>query len=95
MTKDIFLVIQVEGICLNGNIDARNKSAGYINMLRSKQKMGPFFEWCDTKIVHLYFQRLLSNYSHIPVNYEGVLDKHMFARINVDSEMHQVARLSE
>ena len=40
--KDSFLVNQVEAMHVNRNLYVRNKSAGYINVLRSKQKWVPF-----------------------------------------------------
>ena len=39
--KDSFLANQVEAMYVNRNICVRNKSAGYINVLRSKQKWVP------------------------------------------------------
>ena len=93
MPKDSFLVMQAEGMCVNGNLDARNKAVGYIALLRAKQKMGPFFEWYDTKVVLPYFRSLLDEYCNIPVDYDGALDEEVFARIHVDSDMQQIARL--
>ena len=44
MSKDSFLVLQVEGMWVNGNANTRNKSIGHITIIRTKQNMGPFFE---------------------------------------------------
>ena len=38
MPKDVFFVIQVEGMCVNGNLDTRNKHVSLITVLRAKQK---------------------------------------------------------
>ena len=68
MPKDSFLVIQAKVMFVSGNIDARNKSVGYITMLMSKQKMGHFFEYHYTKMGFPCFQIMLTDCTYIPVD---------------------------
>ena len=93
MPKDRFLVLQVEGTCVGGNLDVTIQSSYCIAALITKQKMGPIFEWHNKKVSLPHFRSFLAEHSHTLVEYEGALDKDLFEIIHVDSDMQQIVRL--
>ena len=48
--KSRLIVLQVEGMRMGGNLDARIKSTGCIVALKSEQKMGPFLSGMAQKL---------------------------------------------
>ena len=73
MPLDTFMVIEVEGMSVNENLDARNKDLGYIVFLRKNEKMDQFYDWYENNIVYPYFRQLLFQYHQIPVQDAGLI----------------------
>ena len=46
------MVIEVEGMSVNANLDARNKDLGYIVFLRKNEKMYQFYEQHENNVVY-------------------------------------------
>ena len=92
MPSDGFIVLEVQGVSINANLDARSSEVGYIVMLKQEENMDRFFEWYDEVIVYPYFRDLLKLYYGIPLDAEDVPED-LSARVWVDSDMRQMARL--
>ena len=88
------MVIEVEGMSVNANLDARNKDLGYIVFLRKNEKMDQFYEWYENNIVYPYFRQLLFQYHQIPVQEVGLIPEDKFARFWSNSDMQQTKRLT-
>ena len=54
MPEDGFIVLEVEGMNINANLDARTDEKGYIVLMRQNEKMDQFFDWYDNNVVHPY-----------------------------------------
>ena len=48
-----FLVVQIEGLSVNGHIDPMNKEVGYIYFLGSNVPQNHFFDWFYENITYL------------------------------------------
>ena len=68
MTEKRFVVIEVEGMCINSNLEARSSQVGYLVMTRQNENMDHFFYWYDDEIVNKYYRELLFLYKDVPVN---------------------------
>ena len=90
MPEDGFIVLEVEGMNINANLDARTEEKGYIVLMRQNEKMDQFFDWYDNTIVHPYYIKLLKKYTGLPIgdNGEGITDT-LATRIWCDSDMSQ------
>ena len=95
MPNEGFIVIEVEGMNINANLDARTEEIGYIVLMRKNEKMDLFFDWYDNTVVHPYYIPLLKKYTglHIGDNGEGITEE-LAARVWCDSDMSHIARLT-
>ena len=57
--------------------------------------MDLLFEWHGTQVVLTFFRSLSLDHYHTPVDYDSALGKDVFARIYIESETQQTARLVE
>ena len=88
------MVIEVEGMSVNANLDARNKDLGYIVFLRKNEKMDQFYELYENNVVYPHYRKLLFQYHQIPVQDVGLIPEDKFARFWSDSDMQQIKRLT-
>ena len=65
MPKETFMVIEVPGMAVNANLDARNIDKGYLILMKQNEDMNKFYEWYDNCIVQPFFRKLLQSYCSI------------------------------
>ena len=53
------MVIEVPGMAVNANLDARNSDKGYLILMKQNEDMNKFYEWYDNCIVQPFFRNLM------------------------------------
>ena len=99
MPKDRLIVLEVEGMTVNANLDARMEGLGYILFKRQGTSMAEVYEWYENEVVHKTARAIRRSYNPFDVSNDNepslVVSDVDATRVWIDSDMEQIKRITD
>ncbi len=100
MPVDRLIVLEVEGMTVNANLDARMEGVGYIVFKRQGTSMAEFYEWYENEVVYPSACAVRRAYNVFDVSDDNeqsdrIVSDADASRVWIDSDMEQIKRITD